>query len=116
MCFVFLQVLKKGHDFHEDPFANFSYTPPKPAGRYRHFIRKQKFKNMGSVSQSREKMGSNTSLSSMGFTGRTMLFHPLDPLGPKGYCLSRHSPYATTRRAASFGYYSIMVQQVEFVI
>lgn len=73
----FEQVLRKGHEFNEDPFANFSYTPPKPAGRYRHFIRKQKFKSMGSSSQSRDKMGSNSSIASMGLSGSTQ--NLLDP-------------------------------------
>lgn len=46
----------------DDPFANFSYHPPKPVGRFRNFGHRSRYKGM---SISREQLGSNSSLATL---------------------------------------------------
>lgn len=59
----FEMALRNSHQHDSDPFANFSYHPPKPSGPFRQFGRRSKYRAMANLSQSRDKLaGSNTSL------------------------------------------------------
>ena len=62
------------HGQDDDPFANFSYIPPRPTGRFRSFSRRNRYQaqqqtmaSMASLHASRERLsGSITNLSSFG--------------------------------------------------
>ena len=53
----------------DDPFANFSYNPPKPTGHLRGFARRNRYRAMAGLSVSRERIGSlhgsNSSLATL---------------------------------------------------
>ena len=51
------------HD--DDPFANFSFVPPKPVGRLRAFTRRSKYRAMAEFRGTRDRLGSETSLATL---------------------------------------------------
>lgn len=54
----------------DDPFANFSFHPPKPPGRFHNFGHRSRYR---AASISREQLGSNTSLATLSGSSQNLL-------------------------------------------
>jgi hypothetical protein len=56
-----------------DPFANFSFEPPRSVGPLRSLTRRSRYKAISGLKTSRDQLGSNTSLSSLSGSSQNLL-------------------------------------------